>query len=126
LLTVVRRAGKDVCVLVPLVIFIVCVGAGVAASARWLPELATGRVGGMAFFVVCGLLGAAVGLVGLRVFSIVEEMDSFRMAARAEVLAGGLGTMLWEVGSVLGIASVVYLLAPGTEDGEAPVSDSSV
>lgn len=113
------------CVLVPVVIFIVCVGAGVAAGARWLPNLADGQVGGLAFFVVCGLLGAALGLVGLHVFLIVEDLNHFRGGGRAEIVAIELRSMLWEAGSVLGLASAVYLLAPAAEDVEEPVLDPS-
>lgn len=112
--------------LVPVIVFIACVGAGVAAGARWLPDLAAGQVGGLAFFVVCGLLGAALGLVGLHVFSIVEELDNFRGAGHAEIVALGLRSMLWEVGSVLGLASAVYLLAPAAEDVEEHALDPSV
>jgi phosphotransferase system glucose/maltose/N-acetylglucosamine-specific IIC component len=110
------------------VVFIACAGAGVAAGARWLPDLAPGPVGGLAFFVVCGLLGAALGLVGLHVFTIVEELNRLDGIdlGKADIVATGLESMLWEAGSVFGLASVVYLLAPGPEDVEEPVPDLSV
>ncbi len=110
------------------VVFIACAGAGVAAGARWLPDLAPGPVGGLAFFVVCGLLGAALGLVGLHVLTIVEELNHLDGIdiSKADVVASGLESMLWEAGSVFGLASAVYLLAPGPEDGEEPVPDPSV
>jgi uncharacterized membrane protein YhhN len=58
---------------VPVAIFVVCLSAGVWAGVRWLPDLARGPVGGLAFFVVCGLLGAALGSLGLHIYSIVED-----------------------------------------------------
>jgi hypothetical protein len=108
----------------PLVIFVVCLAVGVVAGSRWLPELAAGPVGGLAFFVVCGLLGAALGVVGLHVYSIVEELDRFGSRGfvgfgNGEIVATGLRGMLFEAGSLLGLAGAVYLLAPrGRAAGE--------
>jgi hypothetical protein len=99
-------------VVVPVVIFVVCVSVGVLASSRWLPALATGTLGGIVFFVVCGMLGAALGLVGLHIYSIVREAEAFGGASRAAFVAGGLDALLWETGSLVGLATVVYLLAP--------------
>jgi phosphotransferase system glucose/maltose/N-acetylglucosamine-specific IIC component len=106
-------------------VFIACAGAGVAAGARWLPDLAPGPVGGLAFFVVCGLLGAALGLVGLHIFTIVEELNRFGGIdiSKADVVATGLESMLWEAGSVFGLASAVYLLAPAAESAEESVPE---
>lgn len=44
---------------------VVCLVTGVFASARWLPELEHGRVGGITFFAVSGMLGAVVAVLGL-------------------------------------------------------------
>lgn len=104
--------------LIPVVIFVVCLCAGVVAGTRWLPALAAGVVGGLAFFVVCGLLGAALALVGLHVYSIVEDVNAFSGLKHGEVVAGGLASMLWESGSLAGVAAVVYLLAPRGEVAE--------
>ena len=38
--------------LVPVLIFFVCFVAGVMSAARWLPDLAPGPIGGLAFFTV--------------------------------------------------------------------------
>jgi hypothetical protein len=38
----VRRAGKDVLMLIPVVIFVACLVAGVVGAAQWLPDLAVG------------------------------------------------------------------------------------
>jgi len=111
-------------VAVPLVIFVVCLAVGVVAGSRWLPELAAGPVGGLAFFVVCGLLGGALGLVGMHIYSIVETLDRFGSRGltgfgKGEIVATGLRSMLFEAGSLLGLAAVVYLLAPrGRDAGE--------
>ena len=103
--------------LIPVVIFVACLVAGVAISSHWLPDLAVGPVGGLAFFVVCGLLSAAFGLVGLHIYSIVDQLNHFGgfgvlRNEKAEILAAGLENMLWEAGSLFGLAIVVYLLAP--------------
>lgn len=86
--------------------------------ARWLPDLAVGPVGGLAFFAVCGLLGAALGLVGLHIFSIVEGLDRFDGVGKAEIVAGDLQSMLWEAGSLFGLSIAVYLLAPPADIAE--------
>jgi hypothetical protein len=112
---------------IPAVIFLACLGAGVVISSRWLPDLAVGPVGGLAFFVVCGLSGAAFGLVGLHIYSIVSELSHFGGLGRlekGELLADGLEDMLWEVGSLLGLAIVVYLLAPPVEVVNEPATVS--
>jgi hypothetical protein len=115
---------------IPAVIFFACVGAGVVAASRWLPDLAVGPVGGLAFFVVCGLLSAAFGLAGLHIYSIVSELNhlgSLGRPADGELLADGLEEMLWEVGSLFGLATAVYLLAPPAEVAEelAPIRPTS-
>jgi hypothetical protein len=103
---------------VPVLIFAVGMVVGVMAGARWLPDLAVGPVGGLAFFAVCGLLGAAVGLVGLHIYSIVEALDHFDGlggVGKADIVSEGLQSMLWEAGSLFGISIAVYLLAPPSE-----------
>ena len=102
---------------VPIVVFFACLGAGVTAAARWLPDLAEGSRGGLAFFAVCGLLGAAVGIASLRVYSIVNSINEFKSlgGGNGEIVASGLATMLWEAGSLIGFAALVYLLAPAAE-----------
>lgn len=72
----------------------------------------------MAFFVVCGLFGAALGLVGLHIYSIAREIGEFRSLDNGEIVAEGLESMLWDAGSLLGLATAVYLLAPAAEPAE--------
>jgi divalent metal cation (Fe/Co/Zn/Cd) transporter len=101
--------------LVPILIFVVCFGAGTTASARWLPDLGAGPVGSLAFFTVCGLLGAALSLLGIHVYLIAKEIDHLHLelvSDKAELLAGGIRDILFEVGSLVGLAAIVFLLAP--------------
>jgi hypothetical protein len=104
--------------LVPVLIFVVALSAGVMATARWLPDLAAGPVGGLAFFVVCGLIGAALGLLGLHIYSIVEELEHFPEGSPDQglIVAAGIRTMISEVGGLVAFASIVYLLAPRPSD----------
>lgn len=107
---------------IPAVIFVVCFCAGVWGSTRWLPPLAEGAVGGIAFFGVCGLLGAALGLAGLHIYSIVRTVEDLGEGLqgdrKGELLAGGLTGLLFEAGAIFGLALVVYLLAPPPADAE--------
>lgn len=111
--------------LIPIAIFVVCLCAGVVGAARWLPPLAEGPVGGLAFFAVCGLLGAGLALVGLQIYSIVEQLNrlsgSFGLS-KAALLGSGLQNLLLEAGLLFGLALVVYLLAPS--DPTTPESEA--
>jgi hypothetical protein len=103
--------------LIPVLIFLVCFSAGVVASSRWLPDLAAGSVAGLAFFLVSGLLGAAAGLLGVHVYIVVEELKHVPSvvgagAGQGELVAGFLRALVFDDGSLLGFAAVVYLLAP--------------
>jgi hypothetical protein len=112
--------------LVPVLIFLAGLSAGVLAAARWLPDLATGQIGGLAFFVVCGLIGAAAGLLGVHIYLIVEAVGHFPGATKGEELAAGIRDIVFDVGSLLGFAGVIYLLAPppGTE-GEPEIEPAA-
>ena len=103
---------------IPAVVFVVCFCAGVWASSRWLPPLADGAVGGIAFFAVCGLLGAALGLAGLHIYSTVRTVEDFGGGLpgemKGDLLASELAELLFQVGSISGLALVVYLLAPSS------------
>jgi hypothetical protein len=101
--------------LIPIAIFVVCLCAGVAGAARWLPPLAEGPVGGLAFFAVCGLLGSGLAVAGLRIYLIVEQLEELTGGVglrKGDVLADGIAEMLFEAGALFGLALVVYLLAP--------------
>jgi hypothetical protein len=103
-------------VAVPIVVFVVCFCAGVFASSRGLPGLAAGSVGGLAFLAVCGLLGASLAVVGLNIYEIARDTEVFS-ADRAAFIAEGLTDVLWQGGTLLGLAAAVYLLAPRAEAG---------
>ncbi len=109
-------------VFIPVLVFLGAMSVGVLASFRWLPDLADGRVAGLAFFLVCGMLGAALGLAGLEIYGLVEELsrsgvDSFS-GDKGEIVAGALRVIVFESGSLVGLAAVVYLLAPPADEEE--------
>jgi hypothetical protein len=106
----VRIAREYRNVAVPIVIFVACFVAGAIAGTQWLPSLAAGPVGGAAFFAVCGLLGAGLGVVGLHLYSIIESpLDSHFGKV---IVAGQLSDMLFQAGAVLGLGMAIYLLVP--------------
>ncbi len=115
----VRARGEDAPVAVPVIIFVGCIAAGVWASSRWLPALAEGSVGGVSFFAVCGLLGAALAVCGLRTYDLIETVSQGGFGdTRRDLLASGLASILWETGLLVALAFAVYLLAP-RPDGAA-------
>jgi hypothetical protein len=106
---------------VPILIFALCFGAGAVASARWLPDLAPGQIGGLVFLVVTGMLAAALALVGLHVYSIVHELNTAAMHnEEAEIIAGGLRNLLWQAGTIFGLACAIFLLAPPRQETDEP------
>ncbi len=109
--------------LVPVVLFLACFAAAIVAVDRWLPDLAQGRVGGIAFFTVAGLLGAAAGLMGLHIYEIIRTLALLpnERTNNPDIIAIGLEEMLYEVGTVVGLAAAVYLLAPPQEE---PIDDA--
>jgi hypothetical protein len=115
--------------MVPVLIFLAGLNAGVLVCARWLPDLAPGRVGGLAFFVVCGLIGAAVGLIGVHIYLMVEEVGRLPVSgafSQGVAVAAGIRGIVIDTGSLLGFAGVVYLLAPPPEvDDELGVAPAA-
>jgi hypothetical protein len=104
---------------VPALVFFACFVAGVMSSARWLPDLAPGPVGGLAFFAVVGLFSAALSLAGLHAYSIINELTNPPPGVgidKAEILAGGIRNILLDCGTLLGLAGIMYLLAPPAYD----------
>jgi hypothetical protein len=110
---------------VPILIFLVAFAAGGVAAAGVLPDLAEGRVAGIALLVVAGLAGMSLALVAVHVYEIVHQLDNAGTlgiaGAKPDVVANGLMAMLRDVGPILGVAAVVYLLAPRREDDLPPV-----
>jgi hypothetical protein len=109
---------------VPILIFVVGFGVGSALPARWLPDLGEGRVAGVAFLVVCGLVGMVFALVALHVYELVRQLDTAGSLgvgnAKPDVIANGLLAMLRDIGPILGLAGAVYLLAPEPDQDELP------
>jgi hypothetical protein len=115
---------------VPLVIFVLCLCAGAVLSSQWLPDLDAGPVGGLAFFTVCGLLGLALALLGEHIYLIVNEVEHLAgqgALSKGEVVGAGLKNIALDEGTVVGVAFVVYLLAPRLGkggDAAAPTVDA--
>ena len=108
----------------PIVIFLACFAAGGVAAARWLLSLPPGRTGGLVFLVVTGMRAAALALVGLHVYSIVHELNhSGDHNEEAEIIAGGLRNLLWQAGTIFGLACAIFLLAPPLEEVDEPESE---
>jgi hypothetical protein len=107
-------------VAVPILIFVACFAVGMLAAARWLPSLADEKIGGLAFFVVTGLLAAALSLVGVRIYAIINQLNHVEQAKiiESEIIAAGIRDILWQAGTVFGFACVIYLLAPSPEDAD--------
>lgn len=101
---------------VPILIFAVTLGAGVVLAARWLPALGGSRADRLAFWVTCGMAGIALALVGLHIYEIVRQLDNANLEAIAnskpDIVATGIIDTLAAVGPIVGLAAVVYLLAP--------------
>jgi hypothetical protein len=98
--------------MVPIVIAFVCFLGGLLAASRWLPDLADGRVAGISFFLVCGLVGAAVAVVGVDVYGIVRSLELRGFGERSIIVASQLTDMLRNGGTLFALAALVYLVAP--------------
>jgi hypothetical protein len=87
----VRAPGEDRGMAVPPIIFAVCLVVGAVGATVWLPALDAGPVGGLAFFTVCGLIGAGLGLIGLHVYAMIETAETGRFARGAPAPIGQVG-----------------------------------
>jgi hypothetical protein len=98
-----------------------CFIAGTWAATKWLPPLADGPVGTLAYFVVCGLAGAVLAVVGIHVWQIghiakVKEGPSY---LHEESIIGYVDSLIWEAGTLAGVALVAYVLAPKAQRPES-------
>lgn len=109
----------------PVLIFVVCFGGGAAACTRWLPDLEPGGIGGLAFFCVCGLAGAALAVAGVHLYSIIYEVGREREvdAFGGAFLADGLAEILMNSGTLVALALIVYLMALRRRPAPAAVGD---
>jgi hypothetical protein len=97
------------------IIAVVCFIAGVAASTRWLPPLADGPVGGLTYFIVCGLAGASLATVGIYVDSTIRALErhgEFTGSLESVIVSDGLLGICRDAGMLAGLALIAYLLAP--------------
>jgi hypothetical protein len=105
----------------PILIFVVALVVGAVLTARWLPDLAEGKVAGVALLVTCGLAGMVLALAAVHVYEIgrqVTSAGSLGVAnAKPDVVANGIMAMLRDIGPILGLSAAVYLLAPAPDDG---------
>ena len=113
----------------PILIFVAGFLVGAIAPARWLPDVGDGRVAGIAFLLICGLLGMVVALVAVHVYEIVRQLHNAAALGLAgekpDVVANGITTTLSQIGPVLGIAAAVYLLAPAPDEPQLAVASHS-
>lgn len=112
--------------LIPVLILFVCFIAGVMSSGRWLPNLAPGPVGGLAFFAVVGLFSAALSVGGLRAYLLITELTNRPGlgGSKAEILADGLQAIFFDAGTLFAFAGIVFLLAPGADEADAQLPAS--
>ncbi len=105
---------------VPTLIFVVALVVGAVLTARWLPDLAEGRVAGVALLVTCGLAGMVLALVAVHVYEIGRQVTSAGSLgvtnAKPDIVANGIMAMLRDIGPILGLSAAVYLLAPAPDD----------
>jgi hypothetical protein len=105
---------------VPILVFLVALVVGAVLTARLLPDLAEGRVAGIALLVICGLTGMVLALVALHVYEIGRQLNSASSLgianSKPDVVANGVMAMLRDIGPILGLSAAVYLLAPAPDE----------
>src|ERR1700685_118502 len=97
-------------------IAVACFVAGAIAAARWLPDLAEGQVGTMAFFVICGLCGAVVSLFGLNIDAMIKQAERLGQEGEQTAIALGLLDILRDCAPISAFALIAFLLAPRPSD----------
>ncbi len=111
--------------MVPLIVVVACFAGGVWATMRWLPPLAEGPVGTLAYYGVCLLAGGALALVGLEVWEIIHALTSSEARgglfgrAKTEVVAFGLADIFRDAGSLAALTLIAYLVAPKAKPPES-------
>ena len=98
-----------------IIVAVVCFSAGAVASARWLPALAEGPVGTIAFFVVCGLSGAALATVGIHFDGLARELERTGLDSstlETSIVADRLIGAFFDGGALGALALIAYLIAP--------------
>ena len=74
----------------------------------------TVALGTIAFFATTGLLACALAAIGVNVYLLVRLLSRVE-ETKSEVLGSGLRSTVYEGGTLLAVAAVIYLLAPRTD-----------
>jgi hypothetical protein len=104
---------------IPILIFLVTFAGGAMLAARLLPALAPGRVGGLAFFVVCGLAGAGLSVFGLDIYHLARQLhlnNPDTGLSNGDLITTGVRSAIFEGAELFAFGAAVYLLAPGADD----------
>ena len=102
---------------------LLCGGRG--RRSRWLPDLDAGTLGTIAFFVVCGLCGAVVAIVGIEIDAIVRETRHTSGEFVGVIVTSRLALIMADGGMVAGLALIAYLLAPKPPREAAPPTEAT-
>ncbi|MGZ8648242.1 MAG: hypothetical protein ACXW08_06410 [Solirubrobacteraceae bacterium] len=98
-----------------ILIVLVALGAGAWLAIRWLPPLASGGLGPIVFWLVCGLVATATATFAFGLNTAVRLVDEENGAdGAASVALSGLR----DAGILLGIAAGVYLLSGPRATGD--------
>jgi hypothetical protein len=102
-------------VAVPILIFVAAIGVGVVVPERGLQPLSKSPTATIAFWATCGLAGIALALAATHVYEILRQLNNANVGGigndRADIVAFGIADTLRDVGTVLGLAAIVYVLA---------------
>jgi hypothetical protein len=100
-------------VVIALVVFFVCFGAGVLVAGRRVPS---GSLNGGAFFAVRWLIGAGFAAVGVHTFLAVRELEAKNdeltrlLGGSSRIVGNALVAILFDAGVLFGLAALVYLV----------------
>lgn len=89
-----------------------CFLAGSVGVANQLPELAEGSTGTIAFFLICGLGGIVLAVLGAQVDYTVRSVEQAEGRYATTILAGDVLGTLRDVGTLLALTLIAFLLAP--------------
>ena len=65
------------------------------------------------------MLAAALSLVGVRIYAIINQLNHIEgHVEQSEIIAVGIRDIVWQAGTIFGLACVIYLLAPSPEDSD--------
>jgi hypothetical protein len=83
-------------------------------------------VGSLTLFVICGLLGVAVAMVGLHLYLIATALERSDILGHGPLLANELVDMLWDVGALVGLALIVFLMSQRLDARDPSPSPSMI